>query len=138
MKNRLDENAYITLKAHKLGLSPEVLESVWISSESQQKMETPELPEKDQAFTRKVMDRFDKRVDMIHIEQARSIIMAREESVRHGQDWIDSLAQGNYVKANEVFPNFVKASYNNLIDAKSKEFLTNFAEKIKNSDTQSK
>lgn len=139
MNKRLDEhNSYITIKAGKVGMSPSDLESVWDTAIAQQKSETPELPETDPMFTKKVMDLFDKKVDMIHVEKARNIIMAREDSVRHGQDWLDSLAQNNYVKANEVFPNFVKSSYNSLIDSKSKEFLAKFAEKLKNSNKQSK
>jgi hypothetical protein len=139
MKQRLQEhNSYITLKANEVGIAPADLETAWDSAVSTQKIESPELPETDPMFTRKVMDKFDKQVDMIHVEKARSIIMAREESVRHGQSWVDALAQGNYVKANEVFPNFVKSSYNSIVDSKSKEFLAKFAEKLKNSNQQSK
>jgi hypothetical protein len=137
MKTRLDEhNSYITLRSHKDGISPNVLEGVWDSAVSEQKTETPNLPETDPSFTRKVMEKFDSKADMIHIEKARSIIMAREDTVRHGQSWLDSLAQGNYVKANEVFPQFVKSSYNSLIDSQSKEFLAKFSEKLKNSNNK--
>ena len=139
MKHRLDEhNSYITLKANEVGLTPSDLEGAWDNSVTQQKTETPQLPETDPTFTRKVMDKFDKKVDMIHVEKARSIVMSREETVRHGQSWLDSLAQNNYVKANEVFPQFVKSSYNSIIDVQSKEFLAKFAEKLKNSNQQSK
>ena len=64
--------------------------------------------------------------------------MAREEITRHGQEWIDSIAQGNYVKANEAFPKLVKASYNSILDSKGKEFIAKFSEKLKNSNQQSK
>jgi hypothetical protein len=136
MERLAEHNSYITIKASKLGLSPSDLESVWDTSVVQQKQETPEITETDPMFTRKVMDRFDQKVDMIHIEKARSIVMAREDTTRSGQDWINSIAENNYVKANEAFPKFVKASYESLLGSKSKEFLAKFAEKIKNSDKQ--
>jgi hypothetical protein len=137
MKKRLDEhNSYITMKAHETGLSPNDLETVWDTSVTKQKQMTPELPESDPMFTRKVMGMFDREVDMIHVDKARNIVMAREEAKRSGQDWIDALAQNNYVKANDIFPNFVKSSYNSLIDSHSKEFMAKFAEKLKNSGKQ--
>jgi hypothetical protein len=133
-----EHNSYITLSANKIGVQPQELESVWDNIVAIQKKETPELAETDPMFTNKVMNKFDSKLDLINIEKARNIIMTREESIRHGQSWIDSLAQGNYVKANEAFPQFVKASYNSLLDNKGKEFLTKFAEKLKNSDKHSK
>lgn len=136
MERLVEHNSYITIKASKLGLPASDLASVWDTSVAQQKQVTPELPETDPMFTRKVMDMFDKKVDMIHIEKARSIVMAREDTVRSGQDWIDSIAQNNYVKANEAFPKFVKASYESMLNSKSKEFLSKFSDKLKNSDRQ--
>jgi hypothetical protein len=138
MERLAEHNSYITLKAHKVGLAPGDLEGAWDNSISQQKLATPELPETDPMFTRKVMDLFDQKVDAIHIDKARSIVMAREETTRHGQEWIDSIAQGNYVKANEAFPKLVKASFNSLLDSKGKDFLAKFSEKLKNSNQQSK
>jgi hypothetical protein len=134
---RLDEhNSYITLKADEIGLKPNELEPAWDSAVTKQKAETPDLPDTDPMFTRKVMDKFDQQVNDYYIHKARSIVMARENATQSGQEWINSLAQGNYVRANEYFPKFTKAAYDSLIDSRSKEFLAKFAEKLKKSHTE--
>lgn len=123
--------SYIISKAHETGLPEDDLASAWDSAMVAQKADSPELPESDPMFIRKVMNRFDDTVNMIHVDKARSIVMAREESLRNGQEWINALAQNNYVTASSHFPKFVKSSYESMIDSKSKEFLTKFSEKLR-------
>lgn len=132
-----EHNSYITIKADEIGIPPRDLIPAWDAAISQQRIETPDLPESDPMFTRKVMDNFDKKVNQFHVEKARNIVMARENVLKHGQEWINSIAQNNYIKANEEFPRFAKAAYEGLIDSKSKEFLAKFAEKLKNSSSKS-
>jgi hypothetical protein len=130
-------NSYITLKADEVGMKPSELEPAWNDAISQQKIETPELSDKDPMFTRKVMDKFDQRVNDFYIQKARSMVMARENAIQHGQEWLNSLAQSNYVRANEYFPKFTKAAYESLVNSKGKEFMAKFAEKLKKSSSES-
>jgi len=126
------------MKAHETGIPADDLEVAWNGAISQQKTMTPELPETDPSFTRKVMDRFDNQVNMIHVDKARSIVMARESAIQNGQEWINALAQNNYVKASEHFPKFVNSSFESLVDSKSKEFMNKFSEKLRKSSSESK
>jgi hypothetical protein len=123
--------SYILLKSRETGISPEDLESVWKDCESSQKKDTPGIHYTDPIFTSKVMDRFDNKVNMVHVDKARRITMAREEFKRAGQSWVDALAQGNYVAAKEHFPNVVKSSFESLVDSRSKEFIAKFSEKLR-------
>lgn len=130
--------SYIIMKAHETGIPADDLEVAWNSSMSQQKSQTPEIPESDPMFTKKVMDRFDNQVNMIHVDKARSIVMAREAAVQNGQEWINALAQNNYVKASEHFPKFVNSSYESLVNSHSKEFMNKFSEKLRKNSSESK
>lgn len=123
--------SYILLKSQETGISPDVLETVWADCENKQKIDNPELPQIDPAFTSKVMSKFDDKVNMMNVEKARSMIMAREEAKRVGQKWIDSLAQNNYVQAKEEFPKFVKSAFESIVNSKSKEFIEKFSDKLR-------
>lgn len=125
-------NSYITLKASKIGLDPSDLEPVWNDSTNYVRETYPTLSHKDPSFVSKVMDAFDKKVDTFYLEKARRLIMQKEQVKRHGQEWVNALAKGNYVMASEAFPKLVQSSLDGLIDVESKEFLKKFADKIKN------
>jgi hypothetical protein len=126
-KESMNESNELIMKLHyekKIDLG--ALESFWMEAVSRQENygKTPE--EKDRSnprFWKGVKQYFQKLVDSVDVQEAKEIIMNREQFKETSSEYLDALQSDNYVKAKELFPKIVDAKLKAMINNRGKAFL---------------
>ena len=135
--NSMNESNELIMKLHyekKIDLG--ALESFWKEAVSKQETYGKTAESRDRGnkqFWSGVKQYFQKLVDDVDIQEAKEIIMNRDEFKDTASTYLDALQNDDYVKAKDVFPKLVDSKLKAMINNRGKEFLKQMGNRSKES-----
>jgi len=123
-------NPFIIALSTKEDIPLDQLETIWDEAQNEVKSSNPDIIDTDMKFTNMVIEKVKEKVKKLDLLKVKEHLMSNENFKKHGQEWLNSLASENYVKAQDDFKKVTEAKLKSLINNKSKDILKNFAEKI--------